>query len=236
MGRIAEERAALLAAPDREAYLRANSHLPGPRANLELLAAAGEEVELEWAMRWANSSAGEEPADVFVISVGLVALGRFAAGGDESGLATMRRRASDDSWRIREAVAIGLQRLGDERPARLAEIARDWATGSPLEARAAVAAVAEPRLLRTTTAVQAALDVMDAATDKVVAAADRKASDVRVLRQALGYAWSVVVAADPSRAMARFVAWEQRAAGDADVDWIVRENRAKSRMRQLPQS
>jgi hypothetical protein len=210
-----------------EAYLRANSRLPGPRANLELLAKAGEEVDRETAMAWAGRVVGDDPTDVFVISVGLVGLGRLAADGDETGLVQMRRRAGDDSWRIREAVAIGLQRLGDDRPERLAEIARDWASATPLEARAAVAAVAEPRLLRTAPSVHAALDVLDSATQTAVKSRDR------VLRQALGYAWSVVVVADPARALPRFEAVEARAGGDADLAWIVRENRSKSRMRTL---
>lgn len=210
-----------------EAYLRANSRLPGPRANLELLARAGEEIDKAPAMSWAGRAAGADPTDVFVISVGLVGLGRLASEGDESGLALMKRRASDDSWRVREAVAIGLQRLGDQRPRRLAEVAREWAMGSPLEARAAVAAVAEPRLLESPAAVDAALDVLEAATAKVVDLPDR------VLRQALGYAWSVVVAADPARGLPRFEAWEARAADNQDVAWIARANRSKSRLRKL---
>ena len=210
-----------------EAYLRANSRLPGPRANLELLAKAGEEVDRETAMAWAGRAVGDDPTDVFVISVGVVGLGRLAAEGDETGLELMRRRAGDDNWRIREAVAIGLQRLGDDRPERLTEIARTWASGAPLEARAAVAGVAEPRLLKVARSVDAALDVLDAATQTAVKSRDR------VLRQALGYAWSVVVAADPARGLPRFEALEARAEDDADIAWIVRENRSKSRMRKL---
>lgn len=210
-----------------EAYLRANSRLPGPRANLELLDKAGEEVDRETAMAWAGRAVGDDPTDVFVISVGVVGLGRLAAEGDETGLELMRRRAGDDNWRIREAVAIGLQRLGDDRPERLTEIARTWASGAPLEARAAVAGVAEPRLLKVARSVDAALDVLDAATQTAVKSRDR------VLRQALGYAWSVVVAADPARGLPRFEALEARAEDDADIAWIVRENRSKSRMRKL---
>jgi hypothetical protein len=218
---------------ERAAYLRANSRLPGPRANLELLASAAEEVDLESAIRWAGAALGSDPTDVFVIMVGLVGLGRFAGAGDETGLAVLRRRAADAEWRIREAVAIGLQRLGDERPERLAEIARAWTAGSALEARAAVAAVAEPRLLRSPNAVSAALEVMDAATAKVADATDGRAPDVRVLRQALGYAWSVVVAADPPLGWPRLDAWAARAERNPDIDWILRENRGKSRLRRL---
>lgn len=166
-----------------------------------------------------------------MIAVGLVALGRFAAADSVSVLDLMRTRAADDEWRIREAVAIGLQRLGDQRPERLAEIAHDWASGSPLEARAAVAGVAEPRLLRTAPAVETALDVLDAATRLVVAAPDRRAADVRVLREALGYAWRVVVVADVERGWPMFTACAK--SDDPDIAWIVRENLKKQRLRRL---
>lgn len=188
---------------------------------------AGDRIEPQVALEWAARPVGADPTDVFVVMVGLVGLGRRAAQDDESGLALLRRRAGDAEWRIREAVAMGLQRLGDGRPQRLAEVAREWVDGPPLEARAAVAAVAEPRLLRSPASIEPALDVLDIATQKAVDSRDR------VLRQALGYAWSVVVAADPGRGLPRFEAWERKAAGDADVAWIVRENRAKSRMKKL---
>jgi len=210
-----------------EAYLRANSKLPGPRANLELIGRAAEEVDKETALEWAGREVGVDPTDVFPIMVGLVGLGRLAAEGDELGLAVMRKRANDGNWRVREGVAIGLQRLGDDRPVRMAEIARDWATNSPLEARAAVAAIAEPRLLKTRAVVEAGLDVLDDATQRAIQSHDR------VLRQALGYAWSVVVAADSARGLPRFEAWEARSASDADIAWIVGENRSKSRMKKL---
>ena len=129
-------------------------------------------------------------------------------------------------------MAIALQRLGEDRPDELARIAMEWsASGDPLVARATVAAVAEPRLLRTPAAVGAALDVVDAATALVVGSSDRRAEPVRVLRQALGYAWSVVIAADPGRGWPRFVAWSKR--DDPDVAWLVRENLKKNRLQRL---
>jgi hypothetical protein len=232
MTRIEDERAAFRTATDRVAYLRANSHLPGPRSNLELLGAAAEEVDRPWAYEWAAAPVGADPTDVFVISVALVTLGRFAAVGKAGAEEGLRRRAADDEWRLREAVAIGLQRLGDDRPDELARITAKWSRGDdPLVARAAVAAVAEPRLLRTPAAVDSALDVLDSATTLLERSPDRRNEPVRVLRQALGYAWSVVIAADPGRGWPRFVEWSQR--GDADVDWLVRENLKKNRLQRL---
>ena len=57
---------------------------------------------------------------------------------------------------------------------------------------------------------------------------DRGDPDVRVLRQTLGYCWSVVVAADPPRGLPAFRRLE--AMGDSDMRWIARENRKKKRM------
>jgi hypothetical protein len=230
--RADEERSSFRSATDTEVYLRANSHLPGPRSNLELLSAAAEEVDESWAQSWADRVVGEDPTDVFVISVALVALGRFVAAGSAGNVELLRRRAADGEWRIREAVAIGLQRLGDDRPDELAVIAREWSeSGDALVARAAVAAVAEPRLLRTHAAVDAALDVMDAATRLIVGHVNRRDDRVRVLRQALGYAWSVVVAADVARVWPSFV--ELARSTDPDVQRIVRENLKKNRLVRL---
>ena len=53
MSRREIEAAALLAAPDREAYLLAHSGLPGARSNLELLAAASEACDRNECERWA---------------------------------------------------------------------------------------------------------------------------------------------------------------------------------------
>jgi hypothetical protein len=54
---------------------------------------------------------------------------------------------------------------------------------------------------------------------------------VRTLRQALGYCWSVAVAAAPAAGLPRFQALEEY--DDRDVAWIVRENRRKARLAKL---
>ena len=77
----------------------------------------------------------------------------------------------------------------------------------------------------------AALDVMDAATRLVATAVERRDPALRVLRQALGYAWSVVIAADSGRAWPRFLEWAGSA--DPDVAWLVRENLKKNRLKRL---
>jgi hypothetical protein len=62
----------------------------------------------------------------------------------------------------------------------------------------------------------------------VCSAGDRKAADLRVLRQGLGYTISVIVAAVPD---AGFAFMEELARSeDPDVLWIVRENLRKNRL------
>jgi HEAT repeat protein len=131
-------------------YLLEHSALPGPRGNLELAAAAAEEAEEGTLRRWAAVASDAAPfgsTEEFLPVCGVIGLGRLLADGDRSALADLRRLAGDPRWRVREAVAIALQRFGDsDFPALLAELRR-WASGSLLERRAAVAALCEPRLL-----------------------------------------------------------------------------------------
>ncbi|WZH36828.1 MAG: HEAT repeat domain-containing protein [Microbacterium enclense] len=146
---------------------------------------------------------------------------------------SLRALAADARWRVREGVALGLQRLGDDDPDTLLAIVAAWARDPhPLVQRAAVAAVCEPRLLRSPAAAAAALDACRTTTANLVATAveTRRDSEWRTLRQALGYCWSVAVAGDPSTGLPLFRALDD---SDADVAWIVRENTAKKRLARL---
>jgi hypothetical protein len=55
----------------------------------------------------------------------------------------------------------------------------------------------------------------------------RRLPDARTLRQALGYCWSVAIAADPVAGLPEFRALDTH---DPDVAWIVRENSRKKRI------
>jgi len=229
-----EEAAAYTAALDREAYLRGHSGLPGPRGNLELIdvaSAASDRSDLE---RWAALGpdvAPENTPEVFVACVGTVGLGRLVAAGDRSMLPTLRRLSNDPRWRVREAVAMALQAWGVVDIDSVVDEMERWADGSPLEGRAAMAALCEPRLLRSQRIVARTLAILDRLTRSVREAANGGASDVRVLRQALGYGWSVAMAADVSIGLPAFELWLSE--GNRDVRWIVRENLAKSRLTRL---
>jgi hypothetical protein len=104
-----------------------------------------------------------------------------------------------------------------------------WVNGSPLLRRAAVAGISEPRLLTGRAAVRRAILLLERITLTMLTAQDRRSPQVRALRTALGYCWSVVVAADPGLGVAAFNRMET--IDDPDLRWIARENRHKGRMR-----
>ncbi|MDQ6772590.1 MAG: hypothetical protein M3024_06335 [Candidatus Dormibacteraeota bacterium] len=96
----------LAAASYVEEVLRADSGLPGPRANLELAQAAADVLDAATLRRLAGSD------DEYLALCGAVGLGRLVAAGDRSHLNRLGELASDPRWRVREGVAMGLQRLG----------------------------------------------------------------------------------------------------------------------------
>ena len=217
-----------------EPFLLARSGLPGPRANLELASAVADEADEDALRRWAAMGPRDAPtgsAEEFLPVCGIVGLGRLAASGDRSLLEELRKLAGDPRWRIREAVAIALQRLGDADFAALHEEMERWSGGTALERRAAAAALCEPRLLREPVRAASVLALLGRVTDELAELGDRRADDFRTLRKALGYAWSVAVVALPDVGKPMF----ERLMGsaDPDVQWIARENLRKKRLERM---
>ena len=232
MGRVAEYRTELraLAAGRWPAYLHEHSGLPGPRGNIELgqaVADVGDPATFDRLI-----ATGDE----YLVFCGVIGLGRLLADGAGAQVAQrLRAHATDGRWRVREGVAMALQRLGDVDLPRLFDIAADWADDPhALVQRAAVASVCEPRLLRTPNAAAQAVELCDRVTRSLTGrpAAERASPEVRALRQGLGYCWSVAVAADPGAGLSQFQVLAQEA-GDRDVAWIVRENSRKARLAKL---
>ena len=229
-GRREAEAAALQAAPDVDAHLLRESHLPGPRANLELLDAAGDVLDRETALRLAAMGPDVAPAGTpleFLPCCGLVAIGRLVADGETALEPLLRGAAGDPRWRVRESVAIALQRWADSDATAMTAAIAPWTSGSLFEARAAVAAVCEPRLLRSDAAVAAACRILDASTAALAALPRPRGEPGRVLGAALGYGWSVAIAADPLAALPAFVRWA--AVDDPDIRRLIRENLSKAR-------
>ena len=222
------------AGEDPEAIALTESGLPGPRGNLELVGALGDVASAEALIRWASlgpeAVGGDEPRTVLVVG-GLDGLGRLLAEGRSDVLPLLRMRAGDPRWRVREGVAMALQRWADHDAAAAFDLAGRWAADDPYLQRAAVAGVCEPRLLKAAPMAARAVRLLDDVTASLAARSERRSDDVIALRKALGYGWSVAIVAAPEVGRPAFERWLGES--DPDVRWIVRENLRKDRLRRM---
>lgn len=255
MSKVEDYRNALRNLEDWEPFLLLESGLPGPRGNLELVQAVADEGDESLFRRYAALGPELAPTHTsreFLTVCGVVGLGRLlaegtfgrrAAAGRTPSAGSSRRRgqseiladlhhlASDPRWRVREGVAMALQRWGDRDMDALLLAMRSWAEGPPLVQRAAAAGLCEPRLLGQERHAAEVLDILHVITTSLSQASDRRSADLRTLRQALGYCWSVAAVALPDQGKKLLEQW--LAVPDPDVRWIMKENLKKNRLLRL---
>jgi len=221
-GRVDGYRTELRSLKRWEPYLKKHSGLPGPRANLELVQAVGDEADSDRLWRFSAST------DEFLALCGTAGLGKVALMEPDTVMTWLKELASDRRWRVREGVAIALQRIGRESMPHLLTEMQAWAGEGPYVQRAAAAGLAEPALLTQNSSAVQVLAILDRITSSLAAATDRKKDDFKVLRQALGYCWSVAAAAAPENAKPYFEKWMRST--DKDVAWVMKSNLGKARM------
>jgi hypothetical protein len=212
-------------------YLLHESGLPGPRGNIELAQVVADKGHAALFERYLAYTADLAPTDSpyeFLAFCGVVGLGRLLAEGQTGRLETIRLCASDRRWRMREGVAMALQRLGDANMDLLVQEMQKWSAGNPLEQRAAAAALCEPRLLGQPEHAHLVLQILDNITASVRKSTDRKGENFQALRKGLGYCWSVAVAASSVEGKKFMEKW--LADPDKDVRWIMQENLKKNRL------
>ncbi len=217
-----------------DSFLLQESGLPGRRANLELAHAAADAGDGDMFERWRAFDAEKAPTNSpheFLAFCGVLGLGTLLARGNEQALQKLRRHASDPRWRIREAVAMALQRLGQADMKALLQEMEAWSKGSLLEQRAAVAALCAPSQLGEARQVERVLKILDAVTASLEQAVDRKNDDFKALRKGLGYCWSVAAAAYPKAGKNMMERWF--VSGDQDVRWVMKENLRKKRLARM---
>lgn len=227
MTKIEDYRQTLKALDDWIPFLKKNSCLPGPRGNLELAHAVAQEGTQKHFEKFLAYSGEENTPEVFVFFCGVIGLGKIAATQPEL-FNRLREFASDPRWRVREAVATGLQLAGDQNMDVLLSEMKIWSKGSWYEKRAAAATLAEPRLLKNPKYAKQVLQILDEITATMVT--DNKPTDesYKVLRQGMGYCWSVAIAALPHVGKAMMERW--LSCDDKDIRWIMKENLKKNRL------
>jgi len=234
MSKVDDYQQELAGLAEWDAYLLAGSNLPGPRGNLELAQAAvllgNADQFLEW-LKWTPEMAPENTPQCYLAFCGTWGLGKLIAAGNAHFIPLLQKQASDPRWRVREASAMALQTIGDSHPDHLLEIAHTWKSGNYLEQRAVMAGLCEPRLLKNTEFCRQVLGILDEITVGLSATTGNKSEDFRVLRQALGYGWSVAIVSAPEIGKVLFEKWA--AFQHPDIRWMVNENLKKNRLIKL---
>ena len=230
MSKVETYKAVLKDLTEWDEYLLKESGLPGPRANLELMEAVVSLGTEETFLRYLqfNSTDFLDKPEEFLVFCGTVGLGKLVAEGKTQYLGDLRTLASNKSWRIREGVAIALQVLGEADINLLLNEMEIWRKGNLFERRAVVAALCEPKLLTQKDTAQKVLRVLDEITKDLSVIEGRKEESFKILRQALGYGWSVAVVAYPQEGKELMEKWFQDE--DKDIRWIMKENLRKNRL------
>jgi hypothetical protein len=126
---------------------------------------------------------------------------------------------------------MALQRFGDTDMDELLDEMEKWSKGDYLVQRAAAAALCEPRLLTQPKNAERVLSILDRITASLKGTKDRDNESFRVLRQALGYCWSVAAVAFPEKGKKMMERWFT--SEDREVRWIMRENLKKNRLTRI---
>ena len=216
---------------DLDNFLMKESGLPGPRGNLELAQAfadVAEEIVIQKYISIKPDEAPENTPKVFLTFCGVVGLGTLINKGNLYYLKHLREFASDNRWRIREAVAISLQRIGDSDINFLLKEMNDWSKGNLFEKRAAIASLCEPRLLASDEVSRSVLDILEDVTLSIVNSKENKSEAFEVLKKGLAYCWSVAIAACPEKGKKLFEKWVENK--NKETIWIVKENFKKNRL------
>jgi hypothetical protein len=218
--------------PSWDAYLLAQSGLPGPRGNLELAYAAaeiGDETRFLGLIAVDKlPDAKDVPGGEYLPFCGVVGLGKYLSVERQDLLRIVRFYANDTRWRLREAAAMALQGWGKKDMKGLLLTMQTWTKGTYYEQRAVAAGLCEPVLLRDPEVVIRVLAMLTEITASMRTVDQRKNDAFLTLRQGLAYCWSVAVAALPEQGKTAMESWI--GCSDADIRWVMKENLKKNRL------
>lgn len=216
---------------DWKSFLLKNSNLPGPRGNLELMQAfieTGSEKDFIQLLDYTSDKAPVNSPEEFLAFCGTVGLGKLISRGQLKYFDNLREKASDPRWRTREAVAWALQLIGKKDFGLLVKNIEPWIAGNNLEKRAVAAGLCEPALLVNIQNSSIVIEIIDRITRLSIINKNSKSEDFQILRNGLGYCWSVAIAANPVKGKPAFE--QLLKINDPDIRWIIKENLKKNRL------
>ncbi len=207
-----------------------NSHLPGPRSNLELLyhfAKNAQESEINECLSFYNKEISNSPEE-FAVCCGIVGYCILKQNDLYEVIKYIRKFTSHSSWRIREAVAMGIQEIAECRENEIINLLEEWINGNALEKRTVVAALCEPKLLKSKDIAESVLDILYRLILNFQDINSSLTEEEKVLRKALGYGLSVAMVSNPEKGKKVFE--EIAVINNKNIRWIVKENLKKNRL------
>lgn len=201
-----------------DSYLKQNSNLPGPRANLSLASCLTDfllhvednliDYYLNIVISWCNIPAQKAPTNTpeeYLPFCGFQSLGalffRVQKPMQDQILSLLKKGMNDERWRIKESVAIAFQFIGEKDFTILKENFSRWLPNSNFsEKRAIIASLAHPPLLKDSYNANYSLTVSDTIMSSVLRATniEKKTEGFKVLVKGLSYALSLFVSSSPN--------------------------------------
>lgn len=218
-----------------DAFLMEHSNLPGPRVNMELARAfahVGTLMDFKKYIGMDPRQAPENTPGEFLVFCGVLGLGEYLSKYHDNGLLLrLKERATDSRRLIREAVVMALQTIGRKNINRLKNYVRDWANGTFMEQRAAIATICEPEFLTDRETSLLALELLDWVTATMVVNDERQDKGYQILEKTLKTSWSFAVAALPEKGKPMMERWIKEK--NPVVKRIMRKNLGTKRLSQM---
>lgn len=194
-----------------EVYLKRHSHLPGPRANLELAKAfsrIGTLMDFKKFIELDHKRAQEDTPDEFLAFCGVLGFGQYLSDYHDSRLLNkLKIKANDPRPRIRDGVVMALRTIGQSQISRLLQYSKIWVRGTFLEQRAVVETFSDPDILSQQNVGLEVIELLDWATASMLEDNDRHKEEFKILENALSNSWSILVQAMPEKGKARMERW-----------------------------
>ena len=211
-------------------YLKEHSNLPGPRGNLKLLysfSASAKKQEIDECLKYIQDDTINSPEE-FLGMCGIVGYAVYNKTNNKLVLEFLGKYASHKSWRLREAVAMGIQEISENNINETLINIEKMKNGNCYEKRAVVAGLCEPKLLKDPKTATSVLEIINEITE--VLNHDNKLTDEEEsLRKALGYGWSVAIVYAPDNGKKMFENLIKEKKGK-HIKWIIKENLKKNRL------
>jgi len=229
-----------------EDTLIANSNLPGKRANLELAFAmadcfgTGDLNESNWRMlaEWARIAPDDAPTNhpkEFLPFCAILSLGSSYSLASQKNKAKfidiIKNAASDPRWRIREASAMGFQRIAEKDFNVTKKLFSEWIKKATFsEKRAILVALAHPPILNNEENVAFCFQIADEVLQGLLDLnrSDEETEEYTILKKGLGFTLSVYVAYSPRKGFLFLKEWAQK--GNDEIRKIIKTNLSKSRL------